>query len=111
MTMTKEEAMYELAVDDHGIAAGELARAICEPFGFAPVVPLMTDTRDRFKGAVLPGCTGTGQQARAIGIRELCRQIAVHLRLDTSVADRMLGRGSATRELVRIIRCHVEERP
>lgn len=110
MTMTREQAVQELAVDDHGIVAEDLACAICEPFGFAPVVPLMTDTRDRFKGAVLPGCTRAGQQARAIGMRELCRQIAAHLELDTSVAGRMLGRGSATRELVRIIRRHVEER-
>lgn len=107
MTMSKTESIAELAIDDHGIVTDHLARAICEPFGFVPTVPLMTDTRDQFKGAVLPGCSAAGEQAHAIGILELARQIAVRLGLDISRADRVLGRGSAARELVDLIRRHV----
>lgn len=109
MTMSTAEAIAELALDDHGIVTDHLAHAICEPFGFVPTVPLMTDTRDRFKGAVLPGCAAAGDQTHAIGILELARQLAVHLGLDTSRSDRMLGRGSAARELVDLIRRHVGE--
>jgi hypothetical protein len=111
MTMTKEEAVHELALDDHGIVTEELARQICAPFGFTPAVALMTDTRDQFKGAMLPGCSRAGQQAQAIGVLELAYQIAAHLHLDTSRADRMLGRGSAAREVVQLLRQHVEARP
>lgn len=110
MTTTIEAVLHELALDDHGILGHDLARAICEPFGFAPTVPLMTDTRDHFKGALLPGCTKAGQRTRAIGVLELTYQIAEHLNLDTSGAHRMLGRGSATRAMVRLIRHHVEGR-
>jgi hypothetical protein len=109
--MTKDEALHELALDDHGILTEELACEICEPFGFTPVVPLMTDTRDQFKGAMLPGCSRAGQQARAVGVLELAYQIAAHLDVDTSRADRMLGRGSAAREVVQQLRQHVELRP
>lgn len=111
MTMTIEDALQELALDDHGIVGEDLARAICEPFGFAPRVPLMTDTRHHFKGAVLPGCTEAGQRTCAIGVLELATQIAEHLNLDRSGARRMLGRGSACRAMVRLIRQHVEAHP
>lgn len=110
MNLTMDEALHELALDDHGIVGEDLARAICEPFGFAPTVPLMTDTRNHFKGAVLPGCTQAGQRARAIGVLELARQIADHLNLDKSAANRIHGRGSASRAMVQLIRHHIESR-